>query len=141
MPSIQWTDIIEIMDNPSYGINTNQKLLDIKDFFGLTQIVKENTRQNNVLDICFVKSPDLYHDTNIIPGISDHEAVAFTINQQARVNYKPPRKIYQFRKADMSKLIERCDDFRQEYARLSHLSCAAENWLMLKDGLNTVIDE
>ena len=103
--------------------------------------MKENTRQNNVLDICFVKSPDLYHDTNIIPGISDHEAVAFTINQQARVNYKPLRKIYQFRKADMSKQIERCDDFCQEYARLSHLSCAADNWLMLKDGLNTVIDE
>ena len=141
MPSIQWTDTVEIMDNPSYGINTNQKLLDIKDFFGLTQIVKENTRQNNVLDICFVKSPDLYHDTNIIPGISDHEAVTFTINQQARVNYKPPRKIYQFRKADMSKLIERCDDFCQEYTRLSHLSCAAGNWLMLKEGLNTVIDE
>ena len=68
MPSIQWTDTIEIMDSPSYGINTNQKLLDIKDFFELTQIVRENTRQNNVLDICFVKSPDLYHDTNIIPG-------------------------------------------------------------------------
>ena len=87
MSSIQWTDTTVITDNPSYGISTNQKLLDIKDFFGLTQIVKEKTRQNNVLDICFVKSPDLYHDTNIIQGISDRGAVAFAINQQAIVNY------------------------------------------------------
>ena len=49
-------------------------------------------------------------------GNSDHEAVLFSVNQQARVNYTAPRKLYQFRKADMNKLVNRCDDFCQEYA-------------------------
>ena len=69
MSSIQWTNTIVLTGNTSYGVSTNQKLLDIKDFFGLIQIIQENTRQTNVRDICFVKSPDLYHDTNIAPGI------------------------------------------------------------------------
>ena len=102
LPGIQWNDPLSIKLNPQYGMAVNEKKLEIKDFFGLTQIVKENTRGHNVLDICFVKTPDFYSNVGIVPGISDHEAITVTVNQSARVNRKPPRKVYQYKKADMN---------------------------------------
>ena len=70
-----------------------KKMLEIKDFFGFTQIIKENTR-----GLCFVKTPDLYSNINIVPGISDHDAITVTVNQNAPVNANHQGKFINSRK-------------------------------------------
>ena len=119
----------------------NEKLLEIKDFFRFTQIIKENTRGLNVLDICFVKTPDFYSNINIVPGISDHDAITVTVNQNARVNRKPPRKVYQFKKADMNQVRDKCKQFCEYYTSQVQSHSASENWNTFKNGLNQVIEE
>ena len=56
------------------------------DKFNLTQVVKEPTRHNNILDLVFTTHPDLIQGTYVVPGLSDHGAVICDIN----FKIKPP---------------------------------------------------
>ena len=47
---------------------------------GLEQLVLEPTRGKNVLDLIFCSYPHIISDINIIPGMSDHEAILFNLN-------------------------------------------------------------
>ena len=122
----------------------NEKMLEMKDFFGFTQTVKENTRGHNVLDIillCFVKTSEFYSNINIVPGISDHDAITVSVNQNTRVNRKPPRKVYQFKKAYMNQVRDKCKQFCEYYTSQAQSHSASENRNTFKNGLNQVIEE
>ena len=131
LPGIQWNYPISIKHNPQYGMAVNEKMLEIEDFFGFTQIIKENTRGLNVLDICFAKTLDFYSNINIVPDISDHDAITVTVNQ----NRKPPRKVYQFKKADMTQVRDKCKRFCEYYTSQAQSHSASENWNTFKNGL------
>ena len=93
------------------------------------------------MDICFVKTPAFYSNINIVPEISDHDAIRVTVNQNARVNRKPPRKVYQFKKADMNQVRDKCKQLCEYYTSQAKSHSASENWNTLKNGLNQVIKE
>ena len=71
-----------------------------------------------------------------MPGISDHDAITVTVNQNARVNRKPPRKVYQFKK-----VRDKCKQFCEYYTSQAQSHSASENWNTFKNGLNQVIEE
>ncbi len=76
-----------------------------------------------------------------MPGISDHDAITVTVNQNAHVNRKPPRKVYQFKKADMNQVRDKCKQFCEYYTSQAQSHSASENWNTFKNGLNQVIEE
>ena len=49
-------------------------------YSGLEQFVTQVTRNNHTLDLVFTTHPDLINDINVVPGISDHEAITFKIS-------------------------------------------------------------
>jgi hypothetical protein len=98
LPSIDW-ERNELIDRPQYGLTINQKMLDIANDFGLTQVVQEPTRDSNILDIFLIRPIDIWYDTGVVPGISDHGAVIFDMACQMA----PPdetREIVLYNKAD-----------------------------------------
>ncbi len=119
----------------------NEKMLEIKTSLALPKSLKKTTRGLNALYICFVKTPDFFSNINIVPGISDHDAITVTVNQNARVNRKPPRKVYQFKKADMNQVRDKCKQLCEYYTSQAKSHSASENWNTLKNGLNQVIEE
>ena len=56
------------------------------DEFNVTQVVKEATRHNNILDLVFTTHPDLIEGTYVVPGLSHHSGVICDINFKT----KPP---------------------------------------------------
>ena len=76
------------------------------DELGLTQVVRDPTRENNILDIMLVTSPDRCVDIQMNPGISDHDAVCLTYEGRVKINKKKPRTVFLFKRADMSSLKE-----------------------------------
>lgn len=69
----------------------------------LTQLVKDLTREENILDLAFVSSPDLVHDLTVGQPFSDHNS----INLLSRSSYRDRRSeklAYSFRKADWEHL-------------------------------------
>ena len=74
LPSISWIDG-QIKPNPTYGTDVNQSLLGSINEFALDQLVTESTRGRNILDLIFSFHPESISKIEVIPGISDHEAV------------------------------------------------------------------
>ena len=58
------------------------------DELGLTQVVRDPTRENNILDIMLVTSPDRCVDIQVNPGISDHDAVCLTYEGRVKIKIR-----------------------------------------------------
>ena len=74
---------------------------------GLTQVVDEPTCGDNVLDLVFTNNPTLVNNSQIMPPLAkqaDHCTVYVDINTKPQICKQPPRKIYQYHKADWSKV-------------------------------------
>ena len=72
--------------NPIYGHEINSLFLDIINDCSLEQFVTSLTRGNNTLDLTFPSQP-IISDTSIVPEMSDHEAVLFTIHPKVKIPY------------------------------------------------------
>lgn len=67
---------------------------------------------------------------NVVPGISDHDAVLFEVDQSLKYLSKPKRKIYQFhKKKNFEKLKENLNNLKTKYLSSSpQLKSVNENW-------------
>ena len=80
----------------------NDLVLSISQQFHLTQLQREPTRRDNLLDLSFNK-PTLMKSVTAIPGISDHEIVLVDCDIKTTLNKRAKRYIHQWRKADWEK--------------------------------------
>jgi len=53
--------------------------------------------------------PDLIYDINVVPGISDHEAVIFKIRSIPSLKHQ--RKMYHSHRANTDRILEEMDHF------------------------------
>ena len=106
LPSIEWTDGQEsIFPNAIYGYNLNEVFIDVMNNHNLEQIVNSPTRQNHIFDLVLTSTPSLIKEAQTYPGMSDHEAVIFSINCECpSINRKAPCKVYLYHKGDIPSL-------------------------------------
>ena len=72
---------------------------------GLEQLVTKPTRKENILDLFFTTHPTLVEKSTVFPGMSDHDGIPFIIiNTEPRKIKQQPRKIYLYKKADVTDL-------------------------------------
>jgi len=104
--SIQWTKGCgQIAVNHSYGLKINHSLVDTVNDNNLKQLVNESTWGTNILDFLFSSHPRFIFNIQIIPGISYHQAVTFSLNINTRLPVKPlQHPNYLFDKANLSAL-------------------------------------
>ena len=143
LPSIYWSEGSgQLQPNPIYGHKINSLFLDIINDCSLEQFVMPPTRGNNILDLTFSSQP-IISDTSIVPGMSDHEAVLFTIHPKAKIPYtKLDYRIFLYHKgningvkADMVKLI---GVFMSGNPLLRTVE---ENWNLFKSALLNSVSE
>ena len=72
-PDISW-QVPSVLPGSS-NFNTHQLLIDISQHHGLSQMVTEPTHLNNTLDLFFTNLPTLIQEVEVVPGLSDHDAV------------------------------------------------------------------
>ncbi len=99
VPSVDW-GTHTVRENPQYGREVNDMVIDIANSLYLTQTVEEPTKGKNILDLVLVTSPGLVEDVQSIPGISDHQAVTIKYTARIKINKKPERTIYKYDRAD-----------------------------------------
>ena len=102
LPGIQW---------PSASIKPNcptpaqhNLFIDILADHGLSQIVDQPTRGENTLDLIAVNNITLVNRSEIIPGISDHDAVFAEIDIRPQRYKQDKRRIPLYKKADWEKI-------------------------------------
>ena len=68
-------EVLAISPCPTYSHEINQLFLDTTNEYGLEQLINQPTRGNNILDLVFSTQPNTISNVQVIPGITDHEAI------------------------------------------------------------------
>jgi hypothetical protein len=132
-----------VKPNPQYGKEINKKLTDIVNENELTQIVREPTRGNNIIDLMFTTNPGLISSVEVHPGMSDHNVIITDVNLQTKSAKTKPHRVLLYEKADMDRLKTFIKDKLSEKTRGSHISSAddSENWNYLKRTITEAISK
>ena len=115
MPKINWSNIAPTEDckNQSYY----RDFIDILYDNNMTQIVQDPTRENHILDLFLTNNPSIVNRANVIPGISDHDAVLVNTNTSARMRPQKPRKIHLFKKANWENFKAHINELHKSLTR------------------------
>ena len=81
LPGIIWDDNVTIKETPSYGSQVHERDIELCDTLGLTQVVQQSTRENNILDLFLVTSPDRCTEAVVLTGSIDYDAVCLSYNR------------------------------------------------------------
>ena len=77
---------------------TSDRLLEIVDDHDLSQHVKEPTRRDrntqNIVGLILSNNSNIIENVSVLPGISDHDIVLFTVNTFCRRKKNVKRKIF-----------------------------------------------
>ena len=107
----------------------------------MTQLTDKPTRNENILDLTLTTNTDLISNLDVIPGISDHQAVSFGIETQARRQKKPERHVYQYRKANTEGLLSDMAAFQETFLNSDPLNnTVEENWNTFKSTLTETMN-
>ena len=140
LPDINWDSWTPT--KPSTA-SVHQKFLDFLLENSLSQLVAFITRpvSNSILDLLATTNPQLISNLQPSPGISDHHIVTFNINMKPKQQPKPPRKIYNFKKADTETLKKKVNELTQEFlTSCPEKNCVDTNWEFLRDNLQDIMD-
>ena len=121
--------------------SVHQKFLNFLMENSLSQLVDFITRpvSNSILDLLVTTTPQLID--NIQNVISDHVIITFCINMKPKIQQKPPRKIYNFQKADTSVLKQKVEEFTQMFLKSNpERNSVDQNWETTRDSLQTIMD-
>ena len=116
----------------------SQQLLDITNNRFLNQHVEDPTRitehSSNTLDLFFSNNSK----TEVIPGISDHEAVYVEACLRPTRIPTVKRNVFSYKKANYKGLRE---ELRKLYTEMSTMQQASTEtlWLKFKDTMNTLL--
>ncbi len=136
------------LDWPSCSLKTNcpspsqhSLFLEILADHGLTQVTDKPTREENVLDLVAINNPSLLNRLEVIPGISDHDAVFAELDISPKTYNQAKRDIPIYRKANWEKIEE---DMKNTQVRIeSEAQNANVNslWEIFKSQLQSAIKQ
>ena len=102
LPGITWNDGHGCINpSPAYGVDVNTYFIDIINDHGLQQLVGDPTRNDHILDLVFTTQPEMLKIVSIVPGMSDHEAIIFSLSHSISQVSKPAHKVYLFHKGNI----------------------------------------
>lgn len=96
---------------------------------GMVQEVTKPTREKNILDLVATNIHERVIRTEILPGISDHNAVLTEISMSVNRRRQAPHKIWLYKRADWVKMAEYVES---ELGQISNELSVNNTWLALK---------
>ena len=99
IPEFDWNTDCASVDSPNATF-----LSDITHDTFLFQLVKDPTRNGNILDLVFVTSLDLVYDLKVGLPFSDHNSISMLLSRKSFSGRKSQKLSYSFKKADWNHL-------------------------------------
>ena len=127
---------------PSSGYhNLHLQFGDILDDNGLTQILKNPSRGENVLDLFVTNVPMKIKEHKVIPGISDHDCSYAVIDVAPVRRTQKPRKIPLYNKARWDSFEAELLDIQNKIKENYNTSSINELWSMFMDCVTSGIEK
>jgi len=145
LPSIEWNDGCGMINpTPQYGYAINELLVDVVNDNSLEQLIQEPTRENHTLDLLFCSDSSITTNIQIVPGISDHDAICFQINLSSHLPTQQESRypVYLYHKTNINGLKHDIEEFQQHFLISDPYSKPLEdNWLNFKSAINQSINQ
>ena len=109
-----------------------EKLVTVLAEAGLTQMQRDPTRGQNLLDLFCCNKPSLVKSCISIPGISDHSIVLADCNLKTPITNKPQRRVYRWSKADWHKIKGLTTTFAESFLALANSRSVNDHYLVFK---------
>jgi len=120
--------------------NVHQAVLTTLADNNLTQIQKDPTRLDNVLDLYCTNKPGLVKSNTTIPGISDHEIIVTDSNLRPEFQKKTPRKIFKYKEANWETIRKETEAFTKKFLDEMEQHTVDENWGRIKEHLSQTME-
>ena len=108
-PNIDWDNKTLKSGQTNSFSSLHREFLDTLDEFSLTQMVKNPTRDGNILDLFLTSNSSLVNHVRVVPGISDHDAVLVDSNITFGRVQQHRREIPLWKKADWESIRSHID--------------------------------
>ena len=118
------------------------KLIDIVADSGMTQLQRNPTRQDSLLDLFLTSNPSLVTEMDTIPGIStaeEHDTIVVDARLQAYTTKKQPHKIYKWDKADWDRIKEESTTFAERFCSEAVNWDSNTQWKHIEDHMKNVL--
>ena len=100
---------------------------------------REQTRGQNLLDLFCCNKPSLVKACISIPGISDHSIDLADCDLKTTINKKPPRKFYQWFKADWQLIKKQTVVFAKQFLALALTRTVKENYTVFIEYIERIL--
>jgi hypothetical protein len=122
-----------------------QQLLDVANDHGLEQMVKSPTHYTDtteaILDLFLTNNATIVNKVEVIPGISDHEAVYIESSLRPDKIKKPPRKVLQYNKMNKPEMIKKLQETKIEMNNDHQNMTVDEVWDIFKKKVLDAVDQ
>ena len=95
----------------------------------------------NVLDLFFTNNSTLTNKVEVIPGISDHEAVFIESSLRPLKVKVPPRKVFMYKDIDYNPIKDELRKFYGQYQESSKGKNVEQLWTEFKDKIHSLMNE
>ena len=117
--------------------------LEIIDDHDLSQHVKDPTRTDrniqNILDLILSNNSNIIENVSVVPGISDHDIVLFTVNTSCRRRKDVKRKIFIRKKADSTRIKEELTNLSL-FMDTRGFNSIDDKWSCFEDNIYRIMD-
>ena len=139
LPGIEWPSTTVKPNWPSPA--QHNLFIDILADHGMLQIVDQQTIGENTLDLIAVNYLTLASRTEILPGISDHDAVFAEIDIRAKRYGQAKRKIPLYKKADLEGIVSQIITTNQYIQEHANSESTNSLWNKFKSDLHAAIEK
>ena len=107
----------------------------------MDQLVNVPTHGKNILDLLFCSHPHLGTDVEVVPDISDHEAIFYCLNLSDKtLSDEVKHPVYIYHQGDINSLKSDMSNFQTKFLTSDPYSNSVEeNWQSFKNAISTAI--
>ena len=133
-PDIDWQNPVD-----------SNRLVELIDDHDFSQLVHEPTRRqgetHNTLDLVLSNNKNIVRNVQVVPGISNHDIVLFTVNTTCKMKKNIKRKIYFRKKADTNRIKEELKKLADSVNLNSESKTVDEKWNEFELGVHRIMDD
>lgn len=96
--------------------------------------------KQNILDLVLSNNKNIVRDVQVVPGISDHDIVLFTVNTTCKKRKNVKRKIYFRKKADSDRIKEELKKLANDINLNNESKTVDEKWNEFEFGVHRIMD-
>ena len=115
------------------------KFSEILDNNGLTQVVEEPTRKNNILDLLITNQPSQVLGVDVIHGVSDHDVVFAELDLRPVQYEQKPRQIPLYKKANWDLIRADMSLLKSTISTMHETASVNDMWILFRDTLQSSI--